>query len=88
MTISDTPINNRNLSNSEILNRFGYHRPTEITKPRHTANREKFVEMCQFLDTILPEGRAKTEALRHLDEASMWANKAIAEIAPVVTEAY
>lgn len=88
MSLSDTPVNNRNLSDSEILNRFGYHRATEITMPRHIANRAKFVEMCQFLDTILPEGRAKTEALKHLDEASMWANKAIAEIAPVVNEAY
>ena len=86
MTISDKSINNRTLSDSEILNRFGYHRATEVTIPRHNASRAKFLEMCQFLDTILPEGRSKTEALKHLDESAMWANKAIAEIAPVVQE--
>ena len=82
----DVPMMNRELSNSEILNRFGYHRATEATAPRHKVNREKFTEMCTFLDTILPPGRAKEQALLRLDEAAMWANKAIAEIAPVVQE--
>ena len=90
MTTNQTPVNrpiaNRGLNDSEILNRFGYHRATEITGPRHNVNREKFAEMCAFLDTVLPEGRAKDKALETLEEASMWANKAIAELAPVVKD--
>ena len=83
---SDTPKSNRVLTDAEILNRFAYHRGTEVTMPRHKAVREKYAEMATFVDTVVPPGRSKDKALEALDVAAMWSNKAIAELAPVVME--
>ena len=77
---------NRSLEHSEIQNRYGYHKGTEITGPQHQMCRAKFMEMAEFLDALLPGGRAKALAMTELETASMWANKAIAEQAPIVTE--
>ena len=77
---------NRTLEHSEIQNRFGYHAGTEVTAPQHKLCRQKFAEVAEFLDALLPSGRAKALALTELENAAMWANKAIAEQAPLVTE--
>lgn len=77
---------NRVLSDSDILNRFGWHRATEITGPRHKIIREKFAEMAQFLDTVLPNGREKAIAQTELQTCALFANAAVAQMAPVVVE--
>lgn len=77
---------NRSKSDEEILGMFGYHAGTLETQPRHRAVRTQFIEMATFLDSILPPGRIKDVAFIELETASMWANKAIAEAAPVVME--
>jgi len=78
----------RTVSDSEIAGRFGYHRGTEITMPLHIHVRELFKQTARELDALLPDGRAKRVAFTELENASMWANKAIAEMAPVVDESY
>lgn len=70
----------------EIKNRFGFHKGTDVTMPKHQIVRESFKELSTILDETLPDGRAKSVAFTKLEEASMWANKAVAELAPVVTE--
>ena len=77
---------NRTLPDEEIRNRFGYHAGTSITQPKHQLVRARFSEMCVFLDELLPAGRAKNVAFAELESTAMWANKAIAEMAPVVQE--
>lgn len=77
---------NRSLEHSEIENRYGYHKGTDITGPQHKMCRQKFMEMAEFLDALLPSGRAKALAMTELENAAMWGNKAIAEQAPLVTE--
>ena len=77
---------NRTLPDEEVRNRFGYHAGTPVTQPKHQAVRARFNEMCVFLDELLPAGRAKSVAFTELESAAMWANKAIAEMAPVVQE--
>lgn len=74
------------IGNEEIAKRFGYHRGTEETMPKHRVVRNRFAELARTLDDILPAGRAKNVAFKELEDASMWANKAIAEQAPVVDE--
>jgi hypothetical protein len=78
------------LGKDEIENKFGFHKATvegeNATLPRHRDLRLKFREFAEFLDTLLPEGRAKTVAFTELETASMWAHKAIAETAPAVRE--
>lgn len=77
---------NRSMPDSEIENRFGYHKGTEVTAPLHQAIRAKYIEMAKWLDEVLPHGRAKSVAFTELENAAMWSNKAIAEMAPVVNE--
>ena len=76
----------RSLSSEEVINRFGYHKGTEFTIPQHTDLRQEFILMATYLDRALPEGRAKSIAMTELESCAMWANKAIAEMAPVKDE--
>lgn len=75
----------------EIEHRFGFHKATteglNATLPRHRDTRLKFREFAEWLDAVLPAGRAKSVAFTELENASMWCHKAIAEQAPVIREA-
>jgi hypothetical protein len=74
----------------EIRNRFGFHKGTtgdpNATAPKHARLRGSFIEFAEMLNNVLPDGRAKSVALTELETASMWAHKAIAELAPLVEE--
>lgn len=63
--------------------RFGYHKGNDYTIPRHEETRSRFLKFANWLEGVLPEGRAKEECKTKLQEASMWANFAIAEQAPL-----
>lgn len=74
----------------EIEHRFGFHKATiegeNATLPKHRDTRLKFREFAEWLDEVLPEGRAKSVAFTELENASMWSHKAIAELAPAIRE--
>lgn len=72
------------LGTEEIRHRFGYHPGTEETIEQHERIRAGFIAFGEFLDMVLPDGRAKSTAFTKLQESSMWANYGIAEKAPVV----
>lgn len=74
------------LTGPELRNRYGYHKATSETGPMHQEIRKKFLELATWIDANLPDGRAKSVALTDLENSSMWSNKAIAELAPVVDE--
>lgn len=78
------------IGHEEIEHRFGFHKATlegeNATLPKHRDTRLKFREFAEYLDEVLPEGRAKSVAFTELENASMWAHKSIAETAPVVRE--
>lgn len=78
------------LGKNEIEHRFGFHKATiegeNATLPKHRDVRLKFREFAEFLDEIAPEGRAKSVMFTELENASMWAHKAIAETAPALPE--
>lgn len=78
------------LGKDEIEHRFGFHKATiegeNATLPLHRDTRLQFREFAEWLDVVLPEGRAKSVMFTELENASMWAHKAIAEKAPVVQE--
>lgn len=75
---------------SEIENRFGFHKGTiegpNATTPKHAELRRQFVNFARMLDEVLPEGRAKSLAVTQLEDSSMWAHKAIAQNAPLVSD--
>ena len=78
------------LGSDEIENRFGFHQATiegeDATFPKHTELRLDFREFAEHLDEVLPNGRAKSTAFTNLENASMWAHKAISGEAPLVEE--
>lgn len=71
------------LEKGDLVERFGYHKATDKTGPIHQDIRGHFLEMAMWLNDTLPEGRAKSMAMTELESASMWANKAVAELAPI-----
>jgi hypothetical protein len=78
------------LGRDEIESRFGFHKATiegdNATLPRHALLRKAFKEFANRLDEVLVDGRAKSIAFTHLEDASMWSHKAVAEDAPLVDE--
>lgn len=62
----------------ELVNRFGYHRATEESAPKHAAVREICLYAADQLDELLPDGRDKSLAMTALQETMHWANSAIA----------
>lgn len=50
----------------------------------HTEVREAFTDLAMALTELLPEGDFKRAAFSRLQEAAMWANKAVASPYPVV----
>lgn len=78
------------IGKEEIDNRFGFHKATvegdNATLPDHALVRKLFKRFAERLDEILPDGRAKSVAFTHLEDASMWTHKAISERAPLVEE--
>lgn len=78
------------LGPDEIENRFGFHKATvegqNATLPLHRDTRLAFRELAELLDGLLPDSRAKSVMYTELETASMWAHKAIAEHAPLISE--
>ena len=72
----------------EIEKRFGVHEATtegeDATLPKHEDVRSAFMKFVLYLDARVPDGRAKNVMMTHLEDASMWANKAISHEAPLV----
>lgn len=81
---------NTSIGAEDIEHRFGFHKATiegeNATLPLHRDTRLLFRNFAETLDAILPNGRAKSVAFTELETASMWAHKAIAELAPAIRE--
>ena len=62
----------------EILDRFTFHPPKEGQEELYEAIRHISRDMAMCIRDLCPEGREKALALTKLEEASFWANAAIA----------
>lgn len=64
---------------ADIANRFDFHpASTEEKRNEHTSVRQACRRLADDLNDRLPEGREKSLAITHLEEAMFWANAAIA----------
>lgn len=66
------------IGEKELINRFGYHRATADSAPKHAEVREIMLDAATALDALIPDGRDKSLAMTSLQEAMHWANSAIA----------
>jgi hypothetical protein len=63
---------------NEINNRFTYHAPKGDQAARYEAIREAARQFAEVINLHAPESNEKVTALECVQEASMWANAAIA----------
>ena len=65
----------------DIDNRFDYHPPqTEERKQDHEQVRTSLKSLAHRLNEIVPDGREKSLAMTHLEEAMFWANAGLARV--------
>lgn len=70
----------------DLVNRFGYHRATEETGPKHDEIRDACLQLAMTIHDLCPNSREKSLAFTALEEAMHWANAAIAvNQAPLTT---
>lgn len=76
-----------NFADEEIESRFGWHKATiegpDATQPKHNRLRRMFLDLAHELNDGLPPCRETSLAFTALEEASMWAHKAVAKLAPL-----
>lgn len=75
------------LGSDEIRNRFSSHPGTSTTIPGHEKSRVAYIAFAEFLDQLLGpcDPYIAERVMVKLQEASMWTNFAIAELAPLGT---
>lgn len=63
----------------DIENRFAFHPASDDEKRMaHTSVRQNCLQLAQFLNDNLPEGREKSLAITKLEEVMLWGNAALA----------
>ena len=62
----------------QIENSFTYHAPTRAQVELYQALRDKGLELAELIHDLCPDGPDATLAIRHVEDAIMRANKAIA----------
>lgn len=67
----------------EVVDELSYHPATRETARQHDEARRVVIETARRLWPLLPEGPRRTLVMRHLQQALMYANLAIAMQAPV-----
>ena len=62
----------------DLAHRFAYHRPGPDKVAAHEAVRARCLELAEFLNANVPDGREKALAITHLEDTMMWSNASIA----------
>lgn len=62
---------------SEIKKTFAYHKPSEDGLRRIKDLRESFSELYDEVESLAPASRERSLAITALEEAAMWAIKAV-----------
>ena len=67
------------MDSRDIVNRFAFHpATTEEKRNDHASVRRHCQDLAEFLNEKLPDGREKTLAITHIEEAMFWGNAALA----------
>lgn len=65
-------------TSADLLNRFSYHPAAGNKAAAYQAIRAKALDLAEFLNITVPDGRELSLALTNLEQAVMWANAGIA----------
>ena len=63
---------------NDIRTRFTYHAPDPAKAAKHQSIRQMLMNAAHNLNDMLADGREKSLAVTHLEEAMFWANAALA----------
>lgn len=63
---------------SDLRNRFTYHPPQEGQDEMYKLIRLTALQLAGLINERCPEGREKSLAVTHIEEAVFWANASIA----------
>lgn len=64
---------------TEAVHRLGYHPVASVDQQRiYEENRETFMEVFDYIETIMGPTRERSLALTHLQESLMWLNAHVA----------
>ncbi len=66
------------MTTAQLDNIFTYHKPGGTQPERYVAIRDKAKELAEVINSSCPESREKSLAITAVQQASMWANAAIA----------
>ena len=66
------------MTSGDIKNDFKYHAPTTGQVEKYEAIRAKGLELALLIYDSCPSSAEMTTAIRHVENAVMWANAAIA----------
>jgi len=66
------------MNHEEFNNRFSYHSPDEDQAERYKILRAAAKDLAELMARYCPDSRELSLALTNLEQASMWANAAIA----------
>lgn len=66
------------IDRDEVARRFRHYPPSESRAAQHVAIRSAVADAAGALADTLPEGREKSLAITALEEATFWANAALA----------
>lgn len=66
------------MEHKELDNNYTYHAPNEAKALLHEEIRATVFVTAEHLNNMLPDCREKSLALTKLEEATMWANAALA----------
>lgn len=66
------------MTQEDIENSFTYHPPKGTQPERYVLLRDNAKKLANLILTNCPPGAEQTIAIRRVEEAIMWANKAIA----------
>lgn len=72
----------RGITVEDIENRMGYHPATPGVAPYYDAARKAVMTAAKAIVELTPPGREQSLAVTHLEDALMWASKAIALTTP------
>jgi hypothetical protein len=61
-----------------IENSFTYHAPKDDQQTRYVELRDTAKHLAEKINNLVPNSREKSLAITKIEEAIMWANKAIA----------